>query len=451
MEDLWASLDRTQGVGRGIEHILRRAIRAGTLGLDAVLPSSRALAHELGVARGTVSAAYEQLAAEGYLTIRQGAPVRVGWTPGRNTPSAAPRAPDRPRFDLRPGLPSGSSFPRTLWARASRLVLAHAPDEAFGYGDPQGQLPLRTALAGYLARARGVEAGPDDVLVCGGFTQALRLACQVLVARGGRTVVVEDPCSERYPALIESAGLRVASVRCDRDGLCVDELPPADAVLVTPAHQYPLGVSLSPARRSALVAWARATGALIVEDDYDGEFRYDRQPVGALQQLDPDRVLYTGTASKTLAPGLRLGWLSLPTSLRRELIEAKENVDRSAGVLDQLTLAALLDSGGFDRHVRRMRVTYRKRRAALLRTLGGLDVRIEGIAAGLHALVHLPQGGPTERDVLDRAVARGMALGGLSDYLRKPAEEQAIIVGYGTPPEHAYRPAMAELAKVLSL
>ncbi|GAB3419250.1 aminotransferase-like domain-containing protein [Flindersiella endophytica] len=450
MEDLWASLDRSQGVSRGIEHVLRQAIRAGKLGLGEALPSSRVLAHELGVARGTVSAAYEQLAAEGYLSARQGAPVRVCWSLSGDPPPAMPAAPERPRFDLRPGLPSGSSFPRTLWSRATRHVLAHAPDEAFGYGDPQGQLSLRTALAGYLTRARGVEAGPDELLVCGGFTQALRLACHVLLARGATTVAVESPCSQRYPALIESTGLRAVSVRCDRGGLCVEELPAADAVLVTPAHQYPLGVSLSPARRSALIAWARATGALIIEDDYDGEFRYDRQPVGALQQLDPARVLYTGTASKTLAPGLRLGWLSLPGSLRHELIEAKEHADRSAGVLDQLTLAALLDSGGFDRHVRRMRVTYRKRRAALLRTLGELDVRIEGIAAGLHALVHLPADGPTERDVLDRAAERGVALGGLGDYLRDPAGRQAIIVGYGTPPEHAYRPALAELAKVLS-
>jgi GntR family transcriptional regulator/MocR family aminotransferase len=455
--DLLLGLNRAEGLRNGIEHSLREAIRDGRLTLGAVLPSSRSLARDLGVARGTVSAAFGQLAAEGYLDVRQGAPVRVRWLPPHRPPPAESPAPAaRLRWDLRPGRPESASFPRHAWARAYRQVLAHAPDEMFGYGDPRGSAELRGALADYLGRARGVDTGPARLLICNGFTQALTLICRTLRAAGATALAVEDPGARRYRRLAEAAGLTVVPVPCDQDGLRTDHLSRSgpQAVLVTPAHQYPLGVTMSAARRTALVEWARRHETLIIEDDYDGEFRYDRQPVGALQHLDPERVIYTGSASKTLAPGLRLGWISAPAAIGEALAAAKEHLDRGTSILEQLTLAELIASGAFDRHVRRMRASYRRRRDELRQAIAASrpDLRLAGISAGLHALIYLPERGASEHQIQTRAARLSIGLHTLADYWHDPPEPapQAIIIGYATPASHAYQPALSALTGLLT-
>jgi GntR family transcriptional regulator / MocR family aminotransferase len=455
--DLFLGLDRTRGLRNSIEHSLREAVRDGRLALGAVLPSSRSLARDLGVARGTVSAAYGQLAAEGYLDLRQGAPVRVRWLPRHRPAPADPPAPDvHPRWDFRPGRPESASFPRHPWARAHRQVLTHAPDEIFGYGDARGSAELRGALADYLGRARGVDTDPARLLICNGFTQALTLICLTLRAAGATTLAVEDPGARRYWRLAETAGLTVVPVPCDQDGLRTDHLPQsgAQAVLVTPAHQYPLGVTMSAARRTALVEWARRREALIIEDDYDGEFRYDRPPAGALQPLDPEHVIYAGSASKTLAPGLRLGWISPPAAIGEALRTAKEHLDRGTSILEQLTFAELIASGAFDRHVRRMRASYRRRRDELAQALAASrpDLRLAGISAGLHAVIYLPERGPSEHQVQTRAARLSIGLHNLASYWHDPPEPcpQAIIIGYATPASHAYHPALSALTGLLT-
>ena len=449
-------LDRAAGLREGIERALRDGMRAGRLPVGSTLPSSRSLARDLGVARGTVSAAYRQLAAEGYLELRQGAPVRVRWTPRHRPPSPPPPAqPGTARWDLRPGQPDSASFPRQAWARACRQVLAAAPDEVFGYGDPRGTPQLRRALAEYLGRARGVDTSPEQLLICSGFTQALALICHILRA-AGTTLAVEDPGPHRYRRLAEAADLAVVPVPCDQDGLEVGHLDRsgARAVLVTPAHQYPLGITMSPARRTALVEWARRRQALIIEDDYDGEFRYDQQPAGALQHLDPGHVIYVGTTSKTLAPALRLGWLSPPPSIGAAITAAKEYADRGTSVLDQLTLAQLIAGGAFDRHVRRMRGIYRHRRDDLAQAMARshAGVHLTGISAGLHVLARLPQDGPTEQQIRSRAARRSIALHTLGRYWHNPPQPapQAVIIGYATPAGHAYRPALSALTQLLA-
>jgi GntR family transcriptional regulator / MocR family aminotransferase len=455
--DLLLGLDAGDGLRHGIEHSLRKAIRGGRLSQGAALPSSRALARDLKVARGTVSAAYSQLAAEGYLAIRQGAPARVSWTPPRRLhlpPSPSPKP--RRQWDLRPGRPDSASFPRSVWSRAQHHVVAQAPDEVFGYGDVCGTPQLRRALAEYLGRVRGVTTDPTKLVICNGSTHALSLICHALRARGATTLAVEDPGVPRYRQLIETSGLTVVPVPCDQDGLCTDHLAEsqASAVLVTPAHQYPLGVTMSSDRRTELVEWAQRHDSLIIEDDYDGEFRYDRQPVGALQQLDPDRVIYVGTASKTLAPGLRLGWLSAPQHMEGNWI-AGQSFHRGTGILEQLTLAELITSCAFDRHIRRMRSIYRRRRDELAHILADdlPHLHLAGISAGLHAVIYLPKNGPTEHEIEARAAKLSVALHTLGSYYwHEPLENrsQAVIVGYATPASHAYRPALAALTRLLT-
>ncbi|MGC3002472.1 PLP-dependent aminotransferase family protein, partial [Streptomyces sp. G35A] len=327
---------------------------------------------------------------------------------------------------------------------------AAAPHDALGYGDPRGRPELRTALAGYLARVRGVRADPERLVVCSGFAHGLQLLGEVLHARGARTLAVESYGLNAHWDLVERTGLRTAPLPFDDLGTRTPGPEGADAVLLNPAHQFPLGGALVPERRAAVVDWARRTGGLILEDDYDGEFRYDRQPVGALQDLDPDHVVYLGTASKSLAPGLRLGWMVLPPSLVPAV--AARGGGRSVGVLEQLTLAEFLASGAYDRHVRAARLRYRRRRDALVEALAhrAPDVRVTGIAAGLHAVLQLPPG--TEPSVVRAATWQGLAVHGLSRY-RHPAAEvtppDALVVGYATPPDHAWASTLEALCKAL--
>ncbi|MFD4372753.1 PLP-dependent aminotransferase family protein [Streptomyces sp. NPDC058486] len=494
----------------GLMDALREAVRGGRLAPGTRLPSSRQLAADLGVARNTVAEAYAELVAEGWLTARQGSGTRVARradppssAPSQegdgdgggdrdageaDVPSAVPaeptpggsawragggsgvRAPRRragvPAYDLRTGTPDLASFPRAAWLKAYRRALTAAPDEAFGYGDPRGRAELRTVLAEYLARARGVHARPERIVICAGFAHALMLIGRALRRRGAGAgagavagagagaVAVESYGLGPHAALLRDAGLATPPLPFDERGTRVEELAALapDAVLLTAAHQFPLGGALPPDRRTAVVDWARATGGFVLEDDYDGEFRYDRQPVGALQGLDPERVVYLGTASKSLAPGLRLAWMVLPEALVDEVAAGKGSVvDWMCGTPDQLAFAEFLASGAHDRHVRAMRLRYRRRRDQLVAALAAYapGIQVGGIAAGLHAVLSLPPG--TERAALHSAAWHGLAVQGL-DQFRHPDAERALdglVVGYGTPSDSAWQGALRALCRVL--
>ncbi|MGW2402566.1 MocR-like pyridoxine biosynthesis transcription factor PdxR [Kitasatospora sp. NPDC001664] len=465
--DLTAGRARGLGLRAALEEAVREASRSGRLPAGTRLPSSRALATDLGIARNTVAEAYAQLTAEGWLTARQGSGTVVadrGGAPAVAPPSTPPRVPAA-RYDLMPGRPDLSLFPRSAWLAAGRRALATAPHEAFSYTDPRGRIELRRALADYLARARGVRTDPERILVCAGYQQGLGLLCRALGERGARSVAVEEYGLPPQQEVITATGLRTVSVPLDAGGARTDLLggltagAGTGAVVLTAAHQYPTGVPLRPARRAAAVAWARESGGFVIEDDYDGEFRYDRQPVGALQALDPERVVYAGTASKSLAPGLRLGWLALPAELVEPVVRQKELADGQSGVTDQLTLAELIVSGGFDRHVRRCRLHYRRRRDRLVAALAerAPEVEVTGIAAGLHAVLRLPAGSLSDAELLRHAGWSGLSLNTLSG-CRTPSAGPApagtrsgLVIGYATPPEHAFPGALDALCTLARL
>jgi GntR family transcriptional regulator/MocR family aminotransferase len=439
-----------------LEQHLRAAVRSGRLPVGSRLPSSRTLAADLGVSRGLVVEAYAQLVGEGYLEARPGSGTRVAAGVGRERPAAGGdvAVPPRLPIDFRPGLPDLTGFPRAAWASALRRALAEAPAADLGYAGPGGAPALRAALAGYLARVRGVEAGPGDVVVTAGYAQGLAALARVLPGRYGTRIGVEDPGSPGTRDSLARAGLDPVPVRVDAQGLVVEELAASGvrAVVVSPAHQFPTGVVLAPGRRTALLAWAATAGGLVVEDDYDAEYRYDREPVGALQGLAPDLVLYGGSVSKTLAPALRLGWLvaSRPP-LRAAVASARHDLDLGSPVLDQLALAGLVASGGFDRHVRRSRASYRRRRDALVAALGrhAPALQVRGTAAGLHAVVDLPAG-TDEAALVRRAAAAGVGVYGMADY-HAPGRSgpPGLVLGYACLSDHEIDSGVRTLAGLL--
>ncbi|MFB7258521.1 MocR-like pyridoxine biosynthesis transcription factor PdxR [Streptomyces nojiriensis] len=429
---------------------LRSAVRSGRLAGGTRLPPYRTLAADLGLARNAVADAYAELVAEGWFTARQGSGTRVAEgvaTAGAPAAPAGP-APDRPRHDLLQGKPDPASFPRAAWAASARRALAEAPTEAFGPGDPQGRPELRRALAGYLSRARGVRCGPENIVICSGFANGLRLLSSVRPLDWA----VEAYGLPFHHGILHAAGVRPHPVPVDEDGARTTELASrARTLLLTPAHQFPTGGRLLPARRAAAVEWARAADGVIVEDDYDGEFRYDRKPVGALQGLAPEHVVYAGSLSKSLSPALRLGWLVLPDRLRDQVLAAKGLRESWASALDQLALADFIECGAYDRHVRRMRLRYRDRRDQLVAALAARapEVRVTGISAGLHAVLELPAG--RESPALAAAHAAGLALDGLSSY-QHPADptppREGLVIGYAAPPDSAFTRALGALAGV---
>ena len=449
--DLHLELSGTR-VRLGLESALREAVRTGRLGPGTRLPSSRVLAADLGLARYTVAEVYSQLVAAGWLTARTGSGSSVAdrraVDPG---PGAAARpAPVVPRYDLRPGEPDLSAFPRQAWLAMARKVLAAVPDHLLGYFDPRGLPQLRTVLAGYLARARGVAAEPAQVVICAGFAHGLAVMCRALVSTGAGTLAVEAYGHQAYRDIAEAQGLRLRPIPVDGQGAVIGEITGSGALLLTPAHQFPLGVTLHPQRRREAAHW----GGVVIEDDYDGEFRYDRQPVGALQALAPDRVVYAGTASKSLAPGLRLGWLVVPPRLLDAVTAQLAAAPASPSGLEQLILAEFISSGGYDRHIRRARLAYRRRRDRLAAALRRQGLHVSGIAAGMHAVLELSSA-DTERQLVARAAGHGLALQGLGTYRAAglgPAEPDraGLVIGYGRPPEHAYTTALARLCAVLS-
>ena len=378
---------RGAGLRAGLTAALRDAVRSGRLGPDTVLPASRTLAVDLGVSRSTVTECYAELVAEGWLTARPGSGTRVARRAEPRRPSAAPSSRCRAAEGLLPGSADFADFPRTAWLAAARRALTAAPPSAFGYGDPAGRIELRTAIAEYAGRVRGVSAEPGRIVICAGFHHGLTLVARALRSRGVRAVAVEAYGLGLHWELLTDAGLIIPPVPVDDQGARVGDLSGVGAVLLTPAHQFPTGFALSAERRTAALDWARTSGGLILEDDYDGEFRYDRKPVAALQGLDPDRVIYFGTASKSLAPALRVAWIVVPEHLLSEVVAAKGRVE-VVSVLEQLTLAEFIRSGASDRHVRARRQSYRRRRAQLVAALArsAPEVRVTGMPTGLQAV-----------------------------------------------------------------
>jgi GntR family transcriptional regulator/MocR family aminotransferase len=453
--ELLVELDRRGGqtLHEQLEHHLREGVRAGRLAAGARLPSSRALAAGLGISRGVVTEAYGQLVAEGYLTTRQGAPVTVA-AAVRGAVAAIPARSltEQHAYDLRPGVPDLDAFPSEGWLRSVRAAWRAAPIEAIGYPDPRGVPELRQTLAGYLGRARGVAADPEHMLVTSGFSQALALTCRWLAAHGVERVGVEDPGWHRHRLALQEAGLEVVPVPVDAEGLQVDALASSSvrAVVTTPAHQFPAGAVMSSERRAALVDWAEDGDRLIVEDDYDSELRYDRARRGALQGLAAERVVHIGSASKRLAPGLRLGWMLLPSWLAWPLATAKAVEDAGAEVVTQLALADFIDRGELDRHLRRMRRRYADRRAALLTALAReVPEAVAGDArAGLFELVALPAG-TDEAELIAGAAERGVGLEGLGLHSFAGDQAPALVLGFGRLPEPALEHAVRLLAGVL--
>jgi len=436
-----------------LERQLREAIRAGRLATGERLPATRALAAQLAVSRGVVVEAYAQLTAEGYLVSRQGAGTVVARAA---RPTQAPQPSPHPRpvpEDFHPGTPDLASFPRISWLRSLRTVLRESPNDSYGYGDPAGTPELRRELARYLGRARGVAVEGERVLVTSGMTQGVALACRALRASGARRIAVEDPGFTVHRTIAEHCGLELVPVPVDAHGLVTDGLDDldADALLATPAHQMPLGGVLAPKRRTALLAWAEARDAYVIEDDYDAEHRYDREPVGALQGLAPERVIYAGCASKVLAPALRLGWLVLPQALVRRVELEKTLDDLGTPTMQQLALADFLARGELDRHLRRVRPCYRARRdaliAALARELPSWRVGA-GIAAGLHLVALLPKAAD-EAALLAAAAERGMRLHGLSWFRADQARPAppGLVLGFGNAGEPALARAVVQLAR----
>lgn len=436
-----------------LEDGLRTAVRSGRLAAEVRLPSSRTLARDLGVTRRLVVEAYAQLTAEGYLVARGGsgtyvAAGRVVEQPARRrgardaaTDGADAAALPRVRHDFFPGAPDLSAFPRQAWLRALRDVLRTLPDRALGYEDPRGVPALRAQLAEYLARVRGVVAEPERIVVVSGAAQGLALLARVLVRRGTPRIAVEDPSLPAHRALLERHGAQLVRIPVDGEGMRAEMLPlsGAAAAIVTPAHQMPLGVALSVARRMRLLAW----DGLVVEDDYDAEFRYDRAPLAAVQGLAPERVAYLGSASKTLAPGLRLGWLVLPGALAEEVAAEKLHEDMGSDVLGQHVLARLIETRAYDRHLRVLRRRHRERREALIAALARHlpDAQPQGIAAGLHAVVALAE--PIDVPAFEAAcAARGLRVYG--------ARPRSLVLGYANVAPAAMDGAIAGLAAALA-
>lgn len=478
-----ASLDaippRTLPTSARIGADLKAQIAAGLYPPGAALPSTRALAAELGVSRTTVTAAYDQLVAEGYLETRPGARTRVAAgilpsaAPAAAGPNPAPRLstfgrrllaepapPVAPAsaIDFRYGDLSGDDFPILAWRRALNVVLLRRPAR-LGYGDPRGLPALRAALQAYLWRARGLRCGLDQIVVVNGSQQGIDLCARLLVDPGDR-VVMEDPGYGAARKVFAAAGAAIVPVPVDAEGLQTGRLPeigPARLAYVTPSHQFPLGGVLPAARRQALLAWAEACGATILEDDYDGEYRFDARPVEALRSLDrAGRVVYAGTVSKTLSPQLRLGYLVVPEALSAAFAEAKRLADRQAPGLEQAALAVLLTEGGYERHLRQARRRNAGRRAALLAALAdhfGGRVRVEGAAAGLH-LVAWFEGVPAAAEAGIAAAARAAGIGVYPvgplyhDPLARP-DRAGLLLGFAGNEPETIRTGIRRLAAAL--
>ena len=457
--EMLVTLDRRRSfpLRAQLEDQFRLAIRSGRLGAGDRVPSSRALATALGLSRGLVQECYAQLQAEGYLVTRGGSATRVATAATRPVPLTQPAAaaPERLAVDFASGVPDLAAAPRQDWAWAVREACRISPNIDFGYGDAAGSLRLREVLAAYLRRVRAADTTADQVIICSGMAQGLGLVLCVLANQGVTSVGFEDPGSAAsITATAAWAGLDAVPVPVDEHGVDVAALDHsgAGAVVLTPAHQWPTGVVLAPERRLALIDWAARRQAIIIEDDYDAEFRYDREPVGALQGLAPDRVAALGTVSKSLAPTLRLGWIASPPHLTEILTRTKYITDRGSPGLDQLALALLIETGRYDRHLRRMRTEYAARRDVLVESLAGHapGVRLTGLAAGFHAVAHLPAKA-AEQDVIRAARERSVGLYGMSaNRADRSPDPPQLVLGFGNTSQRAIATGIALVGDLLA-
>ena len=463
-------LSRASAPVRGLTSWLAGAVRAaimdGRLPAGTSLPATRLLAGDLGISRGVVVEAYQRLADEGLVSGRPGTGTRVsGLSPRPVRPSNNPPPPGRAgatvlpqpwraraELDLSPGVPDLSGFPRGAWLRAERSVLDQASVAELGYGDPSGSHWLRRELAGWLARTRGLRAAADDIIVVSGVAQALALLAQCLNARGITRIAVEDPGSLGSRDQLAHWGLATVPVPVDEQGLTVGNLADRDvrAALLTPAHQFPTGVVLAPRRRRELLDWAVAADAVIIEDDYDAEYRYDRAPVPALQAAAPGHVAYAGTTSKTLAPGMRLGWLIPPGRLHADLVAAKHAADLGSPALPQLALARLIATGELEHHIRLVRKRQRARRDALLGALRVLlpEARVQGVPAGLHLLITFPALGLDDTELAERIHRAGVLVHPLSWHRQLPGAP-GLVLGYAAHTPDQLREAARRIARAL--
>ncbi len=444
-----------------LTHALRAAIRDGVLASASTLPPSRMLAVDLGCSRWAVTEAYTQLVAEGYLEARVGAGTRVSW---RDEPPSLAPTPTAPGaltagLDLAPGLPDLRAFPRTRWLASMRTATAALPYPRLGYPVPGGDPDLRRVLAAYLRRVRGAVLDPSELTICHGVTDAITRLCPLMRAVGVRAVAVEDPGWPVLREVVVRAGLEVAPVPVDRDGLrtdLLDRCPRVRAVVISPAHQFPTGAVLAPERRSRLIGWARRVDALIIEDDYDAEFRYDRRPIGTVQGMDPARVALAGSLSKTMSPGLGIGWLATPPRWTRRLRET-DSGRTAPSIIDQLTFADFLESGGYDRHLRGAVTRYRTRRDLLLGALADHlpGSTVSGAAAGLHLLVQ-PGRGPTApgavgESLVESAARHGVRIACIEQYrVHNRTLDGALVLGYGNLTDHQIVPAVSRLAEAVT-
>ncbi|HEX8474895.1 MAG TPA: PLP-dependent aminotransferase family protein [Pyrinomonadaceae bacterium] len=444
--------------GRGpihaqVEHALREAVRSGRLRLGMPLPSTRVLARDLGVSRGVIVEAYEQLIAEGYLAARARSRTVVAAGASRVSDRHQHTTPPQPTFDFRPGLPDLSYFPRQAWGRALRRALHDIQPVQLSYNEPQGVRTLRDGLCDYLGRVRGVSTRADQMVICNGFAQALVLISQALRKKGVRRIALEDPCQPDLRRIVSDAGLIPVSVPVDERGIRIEILErlKVQAVLITPAHQFPTGSVLEPERRQRLIDWSVRSSAFIIEDDYDAEYRYDRAPVGALQGLAPERVIYAGSLSKILAPALRIGWIIAPAEMYAAIEDRKKYADLMSPILEQLTFADFLREGELDRHLRRMRSVYRRRRDALIAVLASYfpDWRLTGAAAGLHLVANLPTRFD-EQEVARLSSARSVRIYPMRGYCFKAPSEPALVFGYGSLSESQIGRGISQLAAALS-
>ncbi len=460
--ELLLQLDRGRGqpLRSQLEAGLRDAIRRGRLQSGERLPSSRELARDLGISRGLVQECYSQLLAEGYLTSQVGSATRVA-AGDRPTLAERPPAPAPPPpliADFRSGVPDLASFPRGDWVWATREACRSVPTPDLDYGDPRGSVVLRQVLAGYLRRVRAAAADPDRIVVCNGFAQGLNLVLRALTQLGVRRAALEDPghgdlAASDSARAARAVGVDVVHVPVDELGLDVAALEAsgARATVVTPAHQSPTGVVLAAKRRHALVEWAARNDGFVIEDDYDSEFRYDREPVGVLQGLAPDRVFAIGTVSKSLAPAVRLGWVLVPPLLIDAVAAEKRVSDRGSSGLDQLAVAALLESGRYDRHLRHMRAVYARRRRVLIDSLArhAPGIRLTGLAAGFHAVAHLPHSAD-EQAVVIAARHRSIGLYGMAPQQAMPAAAPPqLVLGFGNLSERAIESGITAVADLL--
>jgi GntR family transcriptional regulator/MocR family aminotransferase len=445
--DLLITLDRGRGAAlhEQLEQALREQIRSGRLLPEARLPSSRALARELGISRGVVVEAYAQLTAEGYLISGQGAATRVAATASAERPPVpATSLQARGLCDFAPDVPDLASFPREQWLRSLRAAVRESPFGALAPGDARGTVELRNALMAYVGRVRAAAPEPEHTVVCAGFAHGFAALCRVLRDRGVERIAIESPGPPAHALAASTVGLEPVPISVDELGIEVGPLAASgcEVVVVTPSHQYPAGVVLGPERRAALLEWAEEEDALIVEDDYDSELRYDRLAVGALQGLAPERVCQIGSFSLRLAPGLRMGWVLSPSWLTGALTYELGISGGTPSVLDQLALADFIVRGELDRHLRRMRGHYRERRQALVDALNRRlpGVGVEGVPAGTFALVSLPDG-----LAAPALVSAGAALGVAVQAADAPLN--SLVLGYANLPGPSIDRGIAALAQ----